>query len=69
MDFSDKFGENSYTMIKIRSLTLAVFVLATVSQVGLIAQPEEALLKELAIANQQTIEALVLYPEKREWLF
>jgi hypothetical protein len=64
LDFSDKFGENSYSMIKIRSLTLAVFVLATVSQVELIAQPEEALLKELAIANQQTIEALVLYPEK-----
>lgn len=50
-------------MSKIQVFQVALLLLASSTMEGLQAQPEEALLKELAIANQQTIEALVLYPE------
>jgi hypothetical protein len=50
-------------MRKIQVLQVALLLLASLMRVVVQAQPEDALLKELANANQQTIEALVLYPE------
>jgi hypothetical protein len=42
---------------------VSLLLLFSASRLVVQAQPEDALLKELANANQQTIEALVLYPE------